>query len=107
MARFGRKKNRIEKIQNKKQRNVKFSKRRTGLFKKESELSTLCDSLSTIVIVNPPANIYGTNSSLTVPRENATRKVNSKLLDSIFTRHSEAGVGAINVCWRIHNHHST
>ncbi|KAK4717572.1 hypothetical protein R3W88_015910 [Solanum pinnatisectum] len=80
MARSSHKKNCIEKIQNKKQRNVKFSKRRTGLFKKESELSTLCDSLSAMVIVNPPTNIDGTNSDLTVPRENDTRKVNSELI---------------------------
>ncbi|KAG5598340.1 hypothetical protein H5410_029710 [Solanum commersonii] len=57
MARFGRKKSRIEKIQNKRQRNVKFAK-----------------SPSAMVIVNPPTNIDGTNSGLIVPPENATRK---------------------------------
>ncbi|KAK4709334.1 hypothetical protein R3W88_030259 [Solanum pinnatisectum] len=106
MARSGRKKNRIEKIQNKKKRSVTFSKRRTGLFKKESELSTLCDSPSAMVIfspdnkstvysigypcvnsimdkfmkVNPPTNIDDTNS-LTVHHKNAIRKVNLELIE--------------------------
>ncbi|XP_006340411.1 agamous-like MADS-box protein AGL29 [Solanum tuberosum] len=106
MARSGRKKIRIEKIQNKKKRDVTFSKRRTGLFKKETELSALCDSPSVMVIfspenkstvysigypsvnsimdkfmkVNPPTNIDDTNS-LTVHRKIAIRKVGLELIE--------------------------
>ncbi|XP_049353819.1 agamous-like MADS-box protein AGL29 [Solanum verrucosum] len=107
MARSGRKKIRIEKIQNKKKKSVTFSKRRTGLFKKETELSALCDSPSAMVIfspddnkstvysigypcvnsimdkfmeVNPPTNIDNTNS-LTVHHKNAIRKVGLELIE--------------------------
>lgn len=99
MARLGRRRIRIEKIENKKKRSVTFSKRRYGLFKKESELSMLCDSPNATVVfspddetcvysigypcvnsvldkfmdANPPQNLDDTGS-LSVHRRNAIRE---------------------------------
>ncbi|GER48839.1 MADS-box transcription factor [Striga asiatica] len=49
----GRQRIAIEKIANETNRQVTFSKRRAGLFKKASELSTLCGAESAIVVFSP------------------------------------------------------
>ncbi|KEH31380.1 putative transcription factor MADS-type1 family [Medicago truncatula] len=50
---MGRKKIEIELVDNKKARNVTFSKRRSGLFKKASDLSILCNARVGIVGFTP------------------------------------------------------
>jgi len=50
---MGRKKIEIELVENKKARNVTFSKRRNGLFKKASDLSILCNARVGIVGFTP------------------------------------------------------
>ncbi|XP_004229071.1 agamous-like MADS-box protein AGL62 [Solanum lycopersicum] len=54
----GRKKIEIAKIQNQTNLQVTFSKRRAGLFKKASELSTLCGSNVAIVAFSPSNKVY-------------------------------------------------
>ncbi|XP_019185053.1 PREDICTED: agamous-like MADS-box protein AGL29 [Ipomoea nil] len=49
----GRRRIPLERIENDVQRNVSFSKRRFGLFKKASEISTLC-GVKILVVVFPP-----------------------------------------------------
>ncbi|OVA05578.1 Transcription factor [Macleaya cordata] len=49
----GRKKIAMEKITRKDRREITFSKRKTGLFKKASELSTLCGAETAIVVFSP------------------------------------------------------
>ncbi|KAF5182261.1 Agamous-like mads-box protein agl61 [Thalictrum thalictroides] len=54
----GRKKVPIEKIESSSQRYVTFSKRRTGLFKKASELCILCGAEIAIVVFSPREKVY-------------------------------------------------
>ncbi|PIA64173.1 hypothetical protein AQUCO_00201450v1 [Aquilegia coerulea] len=54
----GRKKVPIEKIESSSQRYVTFSKRRTGLFKKASELCILCGADIAIIVSSPSQKIY-------------------------------------------------
>ncbi|OVA16366.1 Transcription factor [Macleaya cordata] len=49
----GRKKIAMEKITRKDRREITFSKRKTGHFKKPSELSTLCGAKTAIVVFSP------------------------------------------------------
>ncbi|KAL8497543.1 hypothetical protein ACS0TY_021029 [Phlomoides rotata] len=57
----GRKKLVMEKIKNEKNLQVTFSKRCAGVFKKASELNTLCDAKSVVVVFTPGkrAHSYG------------------------------------------------
>ncbi|XP_010541168.1 PREDICTED: agamous-like MADS-box protein AGL29 [Tarenaya hassleriana] len=50
---MGRRKIEMEKVQDMNTRQVTFSKRRTGLFKKASELATLCNAEVGIVVFSP------------------------------------------------------
>ncbi|XP_077222049.1 agamous-like MADS-box protein AGL29 [Tasmannia lanceolata] len=55
---MGKRKIEIKKIENKNVRQVCFSKRRTGLFKKASELCILCDSQIAIITFSPGGKPY-------------------------------------------------
>ncbi|KAL8488959.1 hypothetical protein ACS0TY_025029 [Phlomoides rotata] len=54
----GRRKIEIKKIQNKASLNVTFSKRRTGLFNKASELALLCGAQIAILVQSPVGKIF-------------------------------------------------
>jgi SRF-type transcription factor (DNA-binding and dimerisation domain) len=55
---MGRQKIEIKKIENEEARQVCFSKRRNGLFKKASELSTLCGAEICIVFLSPAGKAF-------------------------------------------------
>ncbi|KAI3721473.1 hypothetical protein L2E82_32485 [Cichorium intybus] len=55
---LGRQKIKIERIQKKPHLQVTFSKRRVGLFKKASELCTLCGVEIAIVVFSPAGKVY-------------------------------------------------
>ncbi|PRQ18352.1 putative transcription factor MADS-MIKC family [Rosa chinensis] len=55
----------IEKIENLPARQVTFSKRRQGLFKKAGELSVLCDAEVAVVVVSSTGKLYESSSSST------------------------------------------
>ncbi|XP_077222046.1 agamous-like MADS-box protein AGL62 [Tasmannia lanceolata] len=55
---MGKRKIEIKKIENKKARQVCFSKRRKGLFKKAHDLCILCDSQIAIITFSPGGNPY-------------------------------------------------
>ncbi|KAL6517531.1 hypothetical protein OROMI_033232 [Orobanche minor] len=78
----GRKKITIEKIENETNRQVTFSKRRAGLFKKASELSTLCGVESAIVVFSPSekAHSFGSPSVETITNRFLNQTGNIQLL---------------------------
>jgi hypothetical protein len=55
-----RKRGRLElrRIQDRTSRQVRFSKRRSGLFKKAHELSVLCDAEVAMVVFSPAGRLY-------------------------------------------------
>lgn len=55
---IGRQKIDIKKIENEEARQVCFSKRRTGLFKKASELSVLCGAEISVVVFSPAGKVF-------------------------------------------------
>ncbi|KMZ66208.1 Agamous-like MADS-box protein AGL61 [Zostera marina] len=55
---IGRQKIEIKKIENEEARQVCFSKRRTGLFKKASELSVLCGAEISVVVFSPAGKVF-------------------------------------------------
>jgi len=55
---MGRRKIKIERVKDSNTRQVTFSKRRTGLFKKANELSILCGAEVAIVVFSPGDNPY-------------------------------------------------
>ncbi|KAF9591013.1 hypothetical protein IFM89_001223 [Coptis chinensis] len=55
---MGRRRIEIVKIENKYKRNVTFSKRRSGLFKKATDLCTLCDCQIAIIVFSPAKKVY-------------------------------------------------
>ncbi|XP_042022669.1 agamous-like MADS-box protein AGL27 [Salvia splendens] len=55
---MGRRKLKMERIEDKSSRQVTFSKRRNGLFKKAKELSVLCDLDIALVIYSSPGKLY-------------------------------------------------
>uniref|UniRef100_A0A1J3H8J6 Agamous-like MADS-box protein AGL61 n=2 Tax=Noccaea caerulescens TaxID=107243 RepID=A0A1J3H8J6_NOCCA len=55
---MGRRKIKMEMVQDMNTRQVTFSKRRTGLFKKASELATLCNAELGIVVFSPGGKPY-------------------------------------------------
>ncbi|XP_047331278.1 agamous-like MADS-box protein AGL62 [Impatiens glandulifera] len=54
----GRKKITMAKMQNESNLQVTFSKRRTGLFKKSSELTTLCAAEMLVIVFSPGKKVY-------------------------------------------------
>ena len=56
--RMGRKKVELKRIENKSSRQVTFSKRRNGLFKKARELSVLCDVQVAILVFSSCDKLY-------------------------------------------------
>jgi len=54
----GRKKIEIKKIEKSTNKQVTFSKRRTGLFKKASELCILCDVSVAIIVFSPAEKLF-------------------------------------------------
>jgi hypothetical protein len=54
----GRKKIEIRRIESKLGRQVRFSKRRPGLFKKASELATICDAKVAVVAFSPANKVF-------------------------------------------------
>ncbi|KAH8512915.1 hypothetical protein H0E87_006280, partial [Populus deltoides] len=55
---MGRKKVELKRIENKSSRQVTFSKRRNGLFKKARELSVLCDVQAAILVFSSCGKLY-------------------------------------------------
>ncbi|XP_074589039.1 agamous-like MADS-box protein AGL29 [Curcuma longa] len=55
---MGRQKIEIKRIQNEEARQVCFSKRRSGLFKKASELSILCGAEISVVVFSPAGKVF-------------------------------------------------
>jgi hypothetical protein len=58
-----RRKIQIKKIDNTTARQVTFSKRRRGLFKKARELSTLCDAEIAVIVFSSTGNLFDYSSS--------------------------------------------
>ncbi|KAK4401826.1 MADS-box protein JOINTLESS [Sesamum angolense] len=56
----------IKKIDNLTARQVTFSKRRRGLFKKAQELSTLCDAEIALIVFSATGKLFDYSSSRTV-----------------------------------------
>ncbi|KAF0902092.1 hypothetical protein E2562_012872 [Oryza meyeriana var. granulata] len=56
---LGRQRIEIRRIEDGERRQVTFSKRRTGLFKKASELSTLCGASVAVVAFSKAGNVFG------------------------------------------------
>lgn len=59
---MGRKKIEMKRIESKEARQVCFSKRHQGLFKKASDLSILCDAMVAIVVFSPTGRPYSFGS---------------------------------------------
>ncbi|KAF0900055.1 hypothetical protein E2562_026285 [Oryza meyeriana var. granulata] len=55
----------LRRIEDRTSRQVRFSKRRSGLFKKADELSVLCDAEVALVVFSPAGRLYEYNSSST------------------------------------------
>ncbi|KAL2892643.1 Agamous-like MADS-box protein AGL62 [Bienertia sinuspersici] len=58
----GRQKIKMQRIKNPSHRQVTFSKRRLGLFKKASEICTLCDIEAVIIVFSPGQKIFSFGS---------------------------------------------
>lgn len=56
-------KTQMKRIENATSRQVTFSKRRSGLFKKAFELSVLCDAEVALIIFSPGGKLYEFSSS--------------------------------------------
>uniref|UniRef100_A0A453GD37 MADS-box domain-containing protein n=1 Tax=Aegilops tauschii subsp. strangulata TaxID=200361 RepID=A0A453GD37_AEGTS len=61
MARRGRVE--LRRIEDRTSRQVRFSKRRSGLFKKAFELSLLCDAEVALLVFSPAGKLYEYSSS--------------------------------------------
>jgi hypothetical protein len=61
MARRGRVQ--LRRIEDRTSRQVRFSKRRSGLFKKAFELSILCDAEVALLVFSPAGKLYEYSSS--------------------------------------------
>ncbi|KAJ4817357.1 MADS-box transcription factor 39 [Rhynchospora pubera] len=53
----------LRRIEDKTSRQVRFSKRRSGLFKKAFELATLCDAEVALLVFSPAGKLYEYSSS--------------------------------------------
>lgn len=62
-AKMGRGRIEIKKIENVNSRQVTFSKRRNGLFKKASELSILCDAEVAVIVFSNTGKLYQFSSA--------------------------------------------
>ncbi|RVW98944.1 MADS-box protein JOINTLESS [Vitis vinifera] len=65
---MARQKIQIKKIDNTAARQVTFSKRRRGLFKKAQELSTLCDAEIALIVFSAAGKLFEYSSSSWFPR---------------------------------------
>ncbi|KHN09540.1 Agamous-like MADS-box protein AGL15, partial [Glycine soja] len=65
---MGRGKIEIKRIDNASSRQVTFSKRRTGLFKKAQELSILCEAEVAVIVFSNTGKLFELSSSGCVPR---------------------------------------
>lgn len=95
----GRQKLSMEKIENEKNLQVTFSKRRAGIFKKASELSTLCGAESAVVVFSPgeKSHSYGHPSVETI----ANRFLNTNIgppppTNPLLASHHEASNRLLN-----------
>ncbi|XP_019185048.1 PREDICTED: MADS-box transcription factor 23-like [Ipomoea nil] len=93
----------LQRIENDVQRNVSFSKRRFGLFKKASEISTLC-GVEILVVVFPlnQAKVY-TFGSLSVPSvlrkyiaESENRTIEANDAEELLRSQEEANIRNMN-----------
>ncbi|PHT53498.1 Agamous-like MADS-box protein AGL61 [Capsicum baccatum] len=84
---LGRRKIPIEKISNKKSLQVAFSKRRGSLFKKASELSTLCGVQVAVIVESPAGKLYS---------------FGSPSVDSVIDRFEKAREDGLNSCSEAH-----
>lgn len=57
----------MRRIEDRVSRQVRFSKRRTGLFKKAAQLAVLCDAEVSIVVFSPAGKVYQYSSTRFVP----------------------------------------
>lgn len=76
---MAREKIKIKKIDNVTARQVTFSKRRRGLFKKASELSVLCDADVALIIFSSTGKLFEFSNS------RYTYSFKSKLINSLIT----------------------
>ncbi|KAJ3708561.1 hypothetical protein LUZ61_012266 [Rhynchospora tenuis] len=58
----------IERIEDKTSRQVRFSKRKSGLFKKAFELAVLCDAEVALVVFSPAGRLYEYSSSSSIEK---------------------------------------
>ncbi|KAL1539237.1 MADS-box protein FLOWERING LOCUS C-like [Salvia divinorum] len=65
---MGRRKLKLERIEDKSARQVTFTKRRNGLFKKARELSVLCDVNIALIIFSNPGKLYQYSSTPSMTR---------------------------------------
>ncbi|KAJ1699498.1 hypothetical protein LUZ63_008010 [Rhynchospora breviuscula] len=56
----------LKRIEDKTSRQVRFSKRRSGLFKKAFELATLCDAEVALLVFSPAGKLYEYSSSSSI-----------------------------------------
>ncbi|EYU37537.1 hypothetical protein MIMGU_mgv1a021041mg [Erythranthe guttata] len=78
----GRQKVKMEKMENQSNLQVTYSKRRAGLFKKASELCTLCGAEASIVVFSPADKVYcfgHPNVQTVLDKNSAIRKLNVRL----------------------------
>ncbi|KAE8810250.1 hypothetical protein D1007_12976 [Hordeum vulgare] len=71
MARRGRVE--LRRIEDRTSRQVRFSKRRAGLFKKAFELSLLCDAEVALLVFSPAGKLYEYSSARCMPLPLAAR----------------------------------
>jgi hypothetical protein len=62
----------LRRIEDRVSRQVRFSKRRAGLFKKAFELSLLCDAEVALIVFSPAGKLYEYASARFVPRSPAS-----------------------------------
>ncbi|KAJ8764719.1 hypothetical protein K2173_009104 [Erythroxylum novogranatense] len=88
-----RKKIQIKKISNITARQVTFSKRRRGLFKKASELSTLCDAEIALIVFSATGKLFEYSSS-SVTQVIERHNLQSKNLDKLVQPSLELQLGS-------------
>ncbi|KAL6616627.1 hypothetical protein ACP70R_038897 [Stipagrostis hirtigluma subsp. patula] len=77
MARRGRVQ--LRRIEDKASRQVRFSKRRAGLFKKAFELALLCDAEVALLVFSPAGKLYEYSSTSIEDRNNNNDEASSDL----------------------------
>ncbi|CAM0911858.1 unnamed protein product [Alopecurus aequalis] len=84
----------LKRIEDRTSRQVRFSKRRSGLFKKAFELSVMCDAEVALVVFSPAGRLYEFVSSNTSVEDifGRCRGLPSTVIDlNIDTQYSQAG----------------